>query len=151
MEIKRRHRHHRYGGLPVAWSHCKIRLNSSETLVLPPGSKPRSFSRAKKGVEAPAVIARDKALGFHAKRFGPRAAKAEVQRFKLYGGKQPFAAAASELTQRSNCQGAVSGCQLDANWFRLEVVKMNPVDVMWVGLGGGLGSALRWWLGLLVG
>jgi CrcB protein len=28
---------------------------------------------------------------------------------------------------------------------------MNPIDVMWVGLGGGLGSALRWWIGRLVG
>jgi CrcB protein len=28
---------------------------------------------------------------------------------------------------------------------------MNPVDVLWVGLGGGLGSALRWWIGRLVG
>jgi fluoride exporter len=28
---------------------------------------------------------------------------------------------------------------------------MKPVDVMWVGLGGGLGSVLRWWLGRLVG
>ncbi len=38
-----------------------------------------------------------------------------------------------------------------ANWFRLEVIKMKPVDVMWVGLGGGLGSVLRWWIGRLVG
>lgn len=28
---------------------------------------------------------------------------------------------------------------------------MKPLDVMWVGLGGGLGSALRWWIGRLVG
>ena len=28
---------------------------------------------------------------------------------------------------------------------------MNPVDVMWVGLGGGLGSVLRWWIGRLIG
>jgi fluoride exporter len=28
---------------------------------------------------------------------------------------------------------------------------MNPLDVMWVGLGGGLGSMLRWWVGLVVG
>jgi fluoride exporter len=28
---------------------------------------------------------------------------------------------------------------------------MKPFDVMWVGLGGGLGSALRWWVGILVG
>ena len=28
---------------------------------------------------------------------------------------------------------------------------MTPLDVMWVGLGGGLGSLLRWWIGRLVG
>ncbi len=28
---------------------------------------------------------------------------------------------------------------------------MQPIDVLWVGLGGGLGSALRWWIGRLVG
>jgi CrcB protein len=28
---------------------------------------------------------------------------------------------------------------------------MSPVDVLWVGLGGGLGSLLRWWTGRLVG
>jgi CrcB protein len=28
---------------------------------------------------------------------------------------------------------------------------MKPVDVLWVGLGGGLGSMLRWWVGLVVG
>jgi fluoride exporter len=28
---------------------------------------------------------------------------------------------------------------------------MRPIDVLCVGLGGGLGSALRWWVGLLVG
>jgi len=28
---------------------------------------------------------------------------------------------------------------------------MNPMDVIWVGLGGGLGSVLRWWIGRLVG
>lgn len=28
---------------------------------------------------------------------------------------------------------------------------MTPLDVMWVGLGGGIGSLLRWWIGLLVG
>ncbi len=28
---------------------------------------------------------------------------------------------------------------------------MNPLDVMWVGLGGGLGSVLRWWIGRVVG
>jgi CrcB protein len=28
---------------------------------------------------------------------------------------------------------------------------MKPLDVMWVGLGGGLGSMLRWWVGLVVG
>ena len=28
---------------------------------------------------------------------------------------------------------------------------MSPVDVLWVGLGGGLGSVLRWWTGRLVG
>jgi CrcB protein len=28
---------------------------------------------------------------------------------------------------------------------------MEPVDVMWVGLGGGLGSVLRWGVGRLVG
>src|ERR1700761_3000253 len=28
---------------------------------------------------------------------------------------------------------------------------MTPLDVMWVGLGGGLGSVLRWWIGRVVG
>jgi CrcB protein len=28
---------------------------------------------------------------------------------------------------------------------------MKPLDVMWVGLGGGLGSLLRWWIGRVVG
>ncbi len=28
---------------------------------------------------------------------------------------------------------------------------MKPSDVMWVGLGGGLGSGLRWWVGRVVG
>jgi len=28
---------------------------------------------------------------------------------------------------------------------------MKPLDILWVGLGGGLGSMLRWWLGLVVG
>jgi fluoride exporter len=28
---------------------------------------------------------------------------------------------------------------------------MKPLDVLWVGLGGGLGSVLRWWIGLAVG
>jgi fluoride exporter len=28
---------------------------------------------------------------------------------------------------------------------------MTPLDVMWVGLGGGLGSVLRWWIGSAVG
>lgn len=27
---------------------------------------------------------------------------------------------------------------------------MKPLDVMWVGLGGGLGSVLRWWIGRVV-
>jgi fluoride exporter len=28
---------------------------------------------------------------------------------------------------------------------------MKPLDVMWVGLGGGLGSVLRWWVGRVAG
>lgn len=28
---------------------------------------------------------------------------------------------------------------------------MLAIDVLWVGLGGGLGSLLRWWIGLIVG
>ena len=28
---------------------------------------------------------------------------------------------------------------------------MTALDVMWVGLGGGLGSLLRWWVGRVVG
>ena len=35
--------------------------------------------------------------------------------------------------------------------FRFGVNEMNPLDVMWVGLGGGLGSVLRWWVGRVVG
>ena len=29
--------------------------------------------------------------------------------------------------------------------------QMTPLDVVWVGLGGGLGSLLRWWVGRVVG
>ncbi|MBN9025864.1 fluoride efflux transporter CrcB [Kaistia sp. MMO-174] len=28
---------------------------------------------------------------------------------------------------------------------------MRPLDIMWVGLGGGAGSLLRWWIGRVVG
>ena len=28
---------------------------------------------------------------------------------------------------------------------------MKPSDVVWVGLGGGFGSVLRWWIGRIVG
>ena len=28
---------------------------------------------------------------------------------------------------------------------------MTPLDVMWVGLGGGAGSLLRWWTGRVIG
>jgi fluoride exporter len=28
---------------------------------------------------------------------------------------------------------------------------MKPLDVLWVGLGGGVGSVSRWWIGRLVG
>jgi fluoride exporter len=28
---------------------------------------------------------------------------------------------------------------------------MKPLDLVWVGLGGGIGSVLRWWVGLMVG
>ena len=28
---------------------------------------------------------------------------------------------------------------------------MTLMDIVWIGLGGGLGSALRWWIGLAVG
>lgn len=28
---------------------------------------------------------------------------------------------------------------------------MKPLDIMWVSLGGGFGSLLRWWIGRLVG
>lgn len=28
---------------------------------------------------------------------------------------------------------------------------MTALDVMWVGLGGGIGSLLRWWIGKMVG
>lgn len=28
---------------------------------------------------------------------------------------------------------------------------MQPLDVLWVGLGGGAGSLLRWWIGKVVG
>jgi fluoride exporter len=31
------------------------------------------------------------------------------------------------------------------------VIEMEPLDVFWVGLGGGVGSTLRWWVGLVVG
>jgi fluoride exporter len=34
---------------------------------------------------------------------------------------------------------------------RFGVIEMNPLDVMWVGLGGGLGSVLRWGGGCIVG
>ena len=35
--------------------------------------------------------------------------------------------------------------------FKFGAIKLNPADVMWVGLGGGLGSVLRWGIGRLVG
>jgi CrcB protein len=28
---------------------------------------------------------------------------------------------------------------------------MKPIDIVWIGLGGGLGSLLRWWIGRVVG
>ncbi|MEJ5081402.1 fluoride efflux transporter CrcB [Ochrobactrum sp. MYb379] len=28
---------------------------------------------------------------------------------------------------------------------------MQPLDILWVGLGGGLGSLFRWWVGKLAG
>ena len=28
---------------------------------------------------------------------------------------------------------------------------MKPIDIVWIGLGGGLGSVLRWWIGRVVG
>jgi fluoride exporter len=28
---------------------------------------------------------------------------------------------------------------------------MQPADIFWVALGGGLGSVLRWWLGRIIG
>ena len=28
---------------------------------------------------------------------------------------------------------------------------MTALDVLWVGLGGGLGSLMRWWVGRVVG
>jgi CrcB protein len=39
----------------------------------------------------------------------------------------------------------------DRGRFRFEVSPMKPLDVVWVGLGGGLGSVLRWWIGRIVG
>ncbi|WP_228411814.1 CrcB family protein [Entomomonas moraniae] len=27
---------------------------------------------------------------------------------------------------------------------------MLAIDVLWVGIGGGIGSLLRWWIGVLV-
>ena len=35
--------------------------------------------------------------------------------------------------------------------FRTGVAGMTPLDVMWVGLGGGLGSLLRWLIGRVIG
>ena len=35
--------------------------------------------------------------------------------------------------------------------FRTGVAGMTPLDVMWVGLGGGLGSLLRWLTGRVIG
>ena len=31
------------------------------------------------------------------------------------------------------------------------MIEITTLDVMWVGLGGGLGSVLRWWVGRVVG
>jgi len=28
---------------------------------------------------------------------------------------------------------------------------MKPIDFVWIGLGGGVGSVLRWWIGRVVG
>jgi len=35
--------------------------------------------------------------------------------------------------------------------FSFGVINITPLDVVWVGLGGGLGSGLRWWVGRVVG
>jgi hypothetical protein len=35
--------------------------------------------------------------------------------------------------------------------FRFGVIERNTLDVMWVGLGGGLESVLRWGGGRIVG
>jgi CrcB protein len=40
---------------------------------------------------------------------------------------------------------------IDRGRFRFEVAPMKPLDVVWVGLGGGLGSVLRWWIGRIIG
>ena len=34
---------------------------------------------------------------------------------------------------------------------RLEGSNIKPIDIVWIGLGGGLGSVLRWWIGRVVG
>ena len=39
----------------------------------------------------------------------------------------------------------------DEGRHRCGVIEMTPLDVMWVGLGGGLGSVLRWEIGRIVG
>jgi fluoride exporter len=35
--------------------------------------------------------------------------------------------------------------------MRREAMRMTALDVLWVGVGGSLGSLLRWWVGILVG
>ena len=39
----------------------------------------------------------------------------------------------------------------DRGRFRFEVSPVKPSDVVWVSLGGGFGSVLRWWIGRIVG
>lgn len=38
---------------------------------------------------------------------------------------------------------------LENSVFR--VIKMTALDVLWVGVGGGFGSLMRWWIGRVVG
>jgi hypothetical protein len=48
------------------------------------------------------------------------------------------------VASREPTGGCCCGCNMIRSQFRTGVAGMTPLDVMWVGLGGGLGSLLRW-------
>src|SRR6266436_9207908 len=54
-------------------------------------------------------------------------------------------------SQQEVVESCCSGNNDREGQFRTGVAGMTPLDVMWVGLGGGLGSLLRWSTGRVIG